>query len=78
MHFFLSFSVFNASLSYHKSLLTEVPPLREQENMALKLLGTREQKENKAGNKGTKAVLRKQGTTKLKKMILGNKGTQGI
>ena len=45
--------------------------------MALKLLGTREQKENKAGNTGTKAVFGEQGTTKSKKILFGNKGTQG-
>ena len=46
--------------------------------MALKLLGTREQKENKARNTGTEAVFREQGTPKSKKkMLLGNKGTQG-
>ena len=44
---------------------------------ALKLLGTREQEENKAGNMGTKAVFREQGTAKSQKMHLGNKGTQG-
>ena len=45
--------------------------------MALKLLATRKRKENKAGNKETKAVFREQGTTKSKKIFLGNKGTEG-
>ena len=50
--------------------------------MALKLLGTREQKENKAGNTGTKAVFlsdilgNKARNTKIEKILLGNKGTQ--
>ena len=45
--------------------------------MALKLLGTREQKENKPGNTGTKAVSREQVTPKSKKKkLLGHKGTQ--
>ena len=35
-------------------------------NMTLKSFGTREQKENKAGNTGTKAVFREQGTPKSK------------
>ena len=35
--------------------------------MALKLLGTGEQKEKKAGNTGTKAAFREQGTPKSKK-----------
>ena len=51
--------------------------IREQGNVALKLLGTRKQKENEAGNTGTKAVFREQGTPKSKKMLLGNKGTKG-
>ena len=45
--------------------------------MALKLVGTREQKENKARNTGTKAVFGEQGTPKSKKILLRNKGTQG-
>ena len=45
--------------------------------MALKLLGIREQKENKAGKTGTKAVFREQRTPKIEKMLLGNKGTPG-
>ena len=48
--------------------------------MVLKLLGTREQKENKAGNTGTKAVFREQGTQKSKtrehkENFVGIKGT---
>ena len=43
--------------------------------MALKLLETKEQKENKAGNTGTKAAFREQGIPKSKKMLSGNKGT---
>ena len=35
--------------------------------MALKLLGTREKKENKDGKTGTKAVIREQGTPKSEK-----------
>ena len=47
----------------------EAPPrgFREQENMAISFLGTREQKENKTGNMGTKAYFREQGTPKSKK-----------
>ena len=42
------------------------------------ILGTREQKENKAGNTGKKAVFREQGTLKSKKkMLLGNKALSG-
>ena len=63
-------AVFRFSLdgTGRSKLLKRLPRVfREQGNMALKLLGTREQKENKARNTGTKAVLREQGTTKSKK-----------
>ena len=42
--------------------------------MALKFWGTKEHKENKAGNTEAKAVFREQGTIKSKKMLLWNKG----
>ena len=43
--------------------------------MALNLLGTREQKENEAGNMGTRAVF--SGNTEIEKTLLGNKGALG-
>ena len=46
--------------------------------MALKLLETREQKENKAGNTGTKAVFREQGTTKSKNAFRQQGNTRKI
>ena len=42
--------------------------------MALKLLGTREQKENKSGNTGTKAQFREQGNTRRILLGTGNMG----
>lgn len=47
--------------------------------MAIKLSRTREQKENKARNTGTKAMLlfEGKGTLKSKKILLENKETQG-
>ena len=48
--------------------------------MAIKLLGTMEQKQNKAGNTGAKALLLifyGTGNAKIDKILLGKKGTRG-
>ena len=73
---------FKSTSYFHMRLLKnnfEAPPaqFRDQGDMAIKLLGAREQEENKAESTGAVFLILRTGITKIEKILLGNKRAQG-